>query len=418
MHRGGPSREPLRNPAFRRLWWARTVSGAGDALVPVTLAFAVLGSRGSPSDLGLVLAAGMVGQVVFVLVGGVWADRVSRIGLLIGTDLVEALTYGVLAVLLLAHEATVWQLALGRGIAGVAAAFFMPASGAVVLDLVPKAQLQQANALLGLSRSVAQVGGPALAGILVAVANPGVAFAVNAASFVGSAALLSRLRLPARAVPRPRRSFRTELAEGWGALWSRPWYPVNLLAHASWSFAIAFFLVLGPVITSRGLGGAAAWGVISAGVGAGLVVGGLIALRWQPHRPLVVGNLALVLAVGPVLGLSVPLSAWAIAGLAVVAYAGLAFLNEVWGAVVGNLYPSDILGRIESYDWLVSIIAMPAGYALAGPVAAALGNRTALVLAAALIAVPSLAVCLLRGVRSVQRLPDGALVEGFPSTVR
>src|SRR4051794_658643 len=358
----------------------------------------------------------MVGQILFVLVGGVWSDRLPRQRVLIGSDVLQAATYGVLALVLVAGSAQVWQLAAARLVAGIAGAFFLPASGGIVPELVPTSLLQQANALLGLSRSVTSVGGPALAGVLVALSGPGLVFAIDAVSFVVSAALLLRLRVPNPRVTGERESFARELADGWKAVISRPWYPVNLMAHALWSCAIAFFFVLGPVVAQDQLGGAAAWGLISAAIGVGLVVGGVVALRYRPRRPLLVGNLALVPAVAPLLALAMPYPAWVIAALTAVAYAGLAFLNEVWGAVVGELYPSDILARVESYDWLFSIIAMPLGYAMAGPVADQVGTGPALAGAALLLGLPSLAVCALPGVRGLRRGSDGRLVESAGTT--
>ncbi len=163
------------------------------------------------------------------------------------------------------------------------------------------------------------------------------------------------------------------------------------------------------------MGGPSAWGLISACLGVGSVVGGVITLRLQPSRPLVAANLVLTLAALPLLALSRPLSAVIIGLTGVIAFAGLTFLNEVWAATMQQLIPAQVLSRVSSYDWLISLIAMPAGYAVAGPAAQRLGIPTTLVVAAIILAAPSFAIVLVPGVRRVRRTPQGTIIEGQPA---
>jgi Transmembrane secretion effector len=196
---------------------------------------------------------------------------------------------------------------------------------------------------------------------------------------------------------------------------SGPWYWLNLCAHALWGFAIAAFYVLGPVIAYRQLGGPSAWGLIAASLGIGLVVGGLIALRFRPSWPLVVGNLALTPAALQLLALVPPFPVPVIAACCIVGFSGLAFLDEVWEATIQQLIPADVMSRVSSYDWMISSIAMPAGFAVAGPAAAAFGVRPTLVMAAVILAVPCSLVIAIPGVRRVRRAADGTIVEGSPT---
>ena len=400
---------PLIERNFRWLWIGQAVSAIGDSLTPVALVFATLSVAHTASALGLVLAASTLAQVVALPIGGVWSDRLPRQLVMLTSDGVRAAVQGILAALLFTGSARLWQLVATSVVFSFAGGFFTPASGALVPQTVTTQHLQQANALMGLSRSIASVGGPALAGVLVAVFGPGWVFAIDAASFVVSAGSLALLRVPP-IIGNARASFWTELADGLRAVTSRTWYLLNLCAHALWNFAIAAFIVLGPIVAKNKLGGPAAWGLIGASMGAGAILGGLVALRVTPRRPLLVANLALAPAALMLLALAVPLPTAAIMAFCVVGWSGLTFLNEVWFATVPQLIPADVLARATSFDWLLSIVAMPVGFAVSGPIADHIGIRDTLVGAAVIMAVPCLLIVLVPGVRNVRRTPEGLIV--------
>ncbi len=403
--------EPLRERNFRLLWIGQAVSASGDAISPVALAFATLQITHTASALGLVLAASTTARVVFLPVGGVWADRLPRQLVMLSSDAIRAIAEVILAALLLSGHAQLWTLIVLSVADGAAGAFFMPASGALVPQTVTVVRLQQANALIGLSRSTTGVVGPAISGVLVALLGPGWVFAIDAATYVASAISLAMLRVP----PMPakaRASFWAELAEGWRATSSRRWYLANLCSHALWNFAIAAFFVLGPIVAKQHLGGASAGGLIAAALGAGSVVGGLIALRFTPRGPLVVANLALTLTTLQILALVPPLPTVAIMATCVVGFGPLTFLNEVWFATIPQLIPADVLARANSFDWVISLIAMPAGFAICGPVADHIGIGSTLIAAAVIMAVPSFLIVMLPGVRGVRRTADGLIAAG------
>src|SRR5665213_843991 len=185
---------PLRNAQFRLLFAGRAISSLGDRVVPLALSFAVLDLTGSVTDLGIVFAAQTIPLVLFVLIGGVWADRLPRQFMMLASDGVRALAQGLSAVLLLSGSAHIWELAVLQAVYGAAEAFFGPASVAIVPQTVDERDLQPANALLGLSGNLADVLGPALAGVIVATAGPGWGLATDAATFVASAAFLALMR--------------------------------------------------------------------------------------------------------------------------------------------------------------------------------------------------------------------------------
>jgi MFS family permease len=167
---------PLTERPFRLLWLGRTGSAIGDSLIPVALAFAVLQIGGGATGLGLVLAAYTVGRASFIVIGGVWADRLPRRVVMIAADLTRFGTQAATAALLLGGVAQVWELALLQAAAGAAGGFFMPASTALVPQTVSSGRLQQANALLSLSQSATNIFGPALSGLSVAAFGPGTVF--------------------------------------------------------------------------------------------------------------------------------------------------------------------------------------------------------------------------------------------------
>jgi MFS family permease len=411
---GSEALAPLRERNFRLLWFGQAVSAVGDSLVTIALAFATLSVAHSASALGLVLAVSTVAQMVALPLGGVWSDRLPRQLVMLTSDGVRAAVHSVMAVLLITGHAQLWQLVVQAVLYGFAGGFFMPAAGGLVPQTVSTARLQQANALMGLSRSITQVGGPAVAGVLVAVFGPGWVFAIDAATFVVSAVSLALIRAP-RVSGSARSSFWRELKDGLEAVTSRTWYVLNLGAHALWNFGFAAFLVLGPIVAKQHLGGASAWGLISAALGAGAVLGGLIALRIKPSRPLILANLAGIPSALQLIALAVPLPTVAIMALCVFGWAGLTLLNEVWFATVPQLIPADVLARATSFDWLLSIIAMPIGFAVSGPVADHIGIQPTLVAAAAIMVVPLLLIVLVPGVRSVRRTSDGLIVAGAPT---
>ncbi len=400
---------PLAERNFRMLWAGQAVSAIGDALVPVALAFAALSVAHTASALGLVLAVSTLSQVLALPLGGVWSDRLPRQLVMLSSDLIRGVVQVAIAVLLLTHTAQLWHLVVGISLFSFAGGFFTPASSALTPQTVSATRLQQANALMGLSRSATWVVGPAISGVLVATVGAGWAFALDAATFAVSAISLSMLRI-APITGAERKNFWAELADGIGAVVRRRWYLLNLGAHAAWNFAFAAFLVAGPIVAKNSLGGASAWGAISAAMGAGSIVGGLIALRVMPRRPLIVANLALTPAALQLLAMSVPVPTVVIMAACVVGEAGLIFLNEVWFATVPQLLPADVLARATSFDWLLSIIAMPLGFAITGPAIDHVGVRATLIAAAIVMAVPCFLIVLVPGVRRVRRSEEGLVV--------
>jgi MFS family permease len=369
---------------FRLLWLGQTTSHVGDALIPVALAFAVIGIGGGASGLGLVLASFTLSRVVFILVGGVWADRLPRRLVMLTCDVVRAVVQALVAAALFADAMQLWMFVVASAIGGAATAFFGPASTGLVPETISDARLQQANALLNLSQSATNIFGPALSGALVALAGPGWVFAVDSASYVASTVFLVALRLGKAERP-PRERFLSELADGMREAWSRGWMRAGFLLAASANLGLAPFFVLGPIIADEELGGAAAWGGILTGGAIGGLLGGVIAYRLRPKRPIMVSFLVWSLGCLPPLALLPPAPALVIAVANGLFIFGIFLGNTIYETVLQREIPPARLSRVSSFDWMVSIVFMPLGYAIVGPVAATIGREPTLLAAAALI---------------------------------
>jgi MFS family permease len=387
---------------FRLLWLGQTTSAIGDVMVGVALAFAVFQIGGGAAQLGLVLASLTIGRTAFVLVGGVWADRLPRRLVMLTCDAIRAVVQAFVAVALLTGAAEIWMLAVTSFVFGTASAFFLPAATALVPQTISAGRLQQANALLALSRSSVQVVGPAVSGVIVAAAEPGWVFAIDATTFVASAAFLSVL--PIAAAERPqRRPFLHELAEGARAGWSRGWMRAGLSLTAVVVLGIATFLVLGPVVSNRDLDGATSWGIILAAGAIGGILGGAVALRLRPNRPLVGAFAGWSLSALPALALLPPLPTAAIAVAYGVFQAGIAFGNNQFDTVLQREIPSHLLSRVDSFVWLVALGLSPVGQVLAGPASEAFGTDAVLVTAAVLVVVSCAAGIAAPSVRGITR---------------
>lgn len=376
------SQGPLRARPFRLLFAGRAVSSFGDRLVPVALTFAVLHLTGSLSDLGLVLAAQTVPLVLFVLVGGVWADRLPRQRVMLASDLVRFATQGASAVLILDGTARVWQLAALQALYGMADGFFTPAANGLVPQVVAAEDLQPANALLGLSESVTSILGPAVAGVIVVGVGAGWGLAVDAATFLGSAAFLAALRVdPAAQVVREHTaSVLRELREGWKAFSSRRWLLVSV-GYFTLMFAFGFstFRVLGPEVAEKFLGGPGAWAAISTAMGVGALAGGVLALRWKPAHPLRAAFIISLFGVPlTLLLLGAHAALWLIILTAVIEGVIGSFFNAVWFTAMQRSVSADEISRVTSWDAVGSYALQPVGLALVGPIAAAIGVSTTL----------------------------------------
>jgi MFS family permease len=352
---------------FRWLFVSQTVSTTGDRIVLVALALLVTERTGSTADLGLVLGAYTVANVGFLLIGGVWADRLPRHRLMIGADLVRGGLHALLAVLVLLDAIAIWQLVAIEALFGAAEAFFRPAYSGLVPQTVPEELIQEANALSNLTQTIAEFAGPALATGLVLTVGTGWAFAVDSATFVVSALLLALVRPRQRGERGPRTTLLAELRDGFREVRSRTWVWVTIAVFGFQNVcAFACYVVLGPTVAGERWGDPALFGWLAAAVGLGTAVGSLLALRWRPRRPLVTGILlsmpfCLMLTT---VAIGVPLAAGL--ALGVLTGVGIALFGVWWQTALARRIPPAALSRVTSYDWMGSLALLPIGYVIVG----------------------------------------------------
>ena len=363
----------LEERQFRLFWIGQATSAIGDSMVPVAMVFAVLRLGGGQVGIGLVLASITLPRVLLILVGGVWADRMPRQLVMVGADVTRGTVNVIFAVLLLSGNAQLWHLIVGAAIIGAASAFFVPATTGLIPETISPGRLQQANALMSLSRNTSQIIGPSISGLIVATSSPGWVFAIDAASFAVSAVSLLALRLPDQTRSTRGGGFLAELAGGWREVSSRRWLLAAIITFGISNVGMAPVFVLGPLIASDKLGGATNWGLFVTSLGIGGLLGGLLALRWRPRHPLATGFALSVAIALPALALAPPLGLPLIVLAGVIAFAVIELGNTWWYTVIQQQVPSAALSRVSSYDWLASIIFQPIGFAVVGPVSLLIG---------------------------------------------
>jgi len=389
---------------FRLLLADRLLAPAAFAFSLVGVSFAVLDATGSTADLSYVLAAQIVPSLVFTLVGGVIADRIRPQLVIVAGNCMIALGEGTFGILVLAGHPPLWQMIALEVVTGTGMAIFYPASSALLPRLVPGGLLQQASAVSRLAMNGGQMGGAVVAGLAVAAVGPGWALAACGVGMLGTVPLMLSLRVPAHERAPGGSSMLRDLREGWAEFRSHTWLWVIVAQFGvilmAWYGA---FQVLGPVVARAHLGGPAAWGAITAADAVGLIAGGLLSLTFAPRRPML-----FVVVIGGTIAIS-PLSLahpWPLPVICLCSL-GLGTAMEMmmvqWTVALARNIPPQVLARVSGYDALGSVMAMPVGALVAGPVAAVVGVPATQYGAAAVIIAASLLALIPRDVR--QRRP-------------
>lgn len=418
MGRLPPSLAVLRLRDFRLLVVGKSISDLGDRMVAVALAFAVLEIGGSPTSVGLVLAARIGPLVLSVLAGGVVADRISRRSVMVAADVLRVATQGAMAALLLTGFAEIWMLAALAALTGIGTGFFNPASTGLLPQIVPPEMLQRANAVRSTAASAGEVLSPILAGALTGVAGAGAAIAVDAGTFAISAGCLIALQVRPGS-QRPTGSFFADLRDGWVAVSSRRWVWTFIIYFALGNAMWAAWTALGPVVADAELGGAEAWGAILSAIGVGTLAGSVIALHVDPRRPLVLVALTEALFVLPLAFLAggAHLVLLAVAGF--LSGVGAMVGMSVWESTLQRQIPEETISRVSSYDWFGSFVVYPIGLAIWGPISGIVGVSGALWLAFGIFAALIILIVAspdTRGLRRVvyeppARQPDAAAAQ-------
>ncbi len=382
----------------------------------IALTFAVLAAGHTAADLGFVFAASVVPQVLFMLGGGVLADRLGRRPVMLVTDASRLGVQGTLAAVLFLGSPPVWQFVVLSGLLSVGEGFFNPALGGLRAEIAPPSLLPDANALLGVAQSAAAVLGPALAGGLVALTSPALVTALDAGSYGVSVVALARLAV--RPASQPIQSPWRDLSESWAAFRAQTWLWLTTVQFALFNlFTWAPYLLLGPIVARDYLGGAGAWGIISAAYAGGAVLGGLVMIGRRPRCPLVVGVIGTFGFPVPCLLLALHAPAYAVAAGALAAGCGSSVYGTLEATVQQQRVPAGMLSRITALTLTGSFALGSVGYAVIGSVAGLLGPTRLLAFAAGYATISSCVMLAAPAIRSV-RWRDAAQSPAGPAADR
>ncbi|MFW6694123.1 MFS transporter [Streptomyces sp. MAR4 CNX-425] len=424
----GPPRRTLRSREFGLFFVARAIARLGDMMAPVALAAGLIMAGYGAGEVGLAMASMTACFAGFVIFGGVFADRFNARTVMIGADLARVGTQLAMAGLFLAGDVVLWQVCVLSALHGTAGAMFQPGIAGIIPRIAD--DVQGANASIRTAESAMTLAGPAAAGALVGLTSAGGVYVAHAGTYAVSALCLALLRLPPRpaddgggvaAPARPAkgergRVFRADLVEGWREFSSRTWMWGVIAVWmfymiASWGPSVP--LVAAEVVEEYGAG---AYGVVNSVMGAGMVVGGLVAMRLRPVRPLRAGAVALlgVGAQAAAVGLRLPVPA--IAGGMAVSGAAMAFWSVMWSTSVQTQVPPAALSRVNAYEIAGSVAMLPVGNALAGPAAGVLGAHEVLVANGALGLTAAVALLSVPAIRNLRRVDGrrGEPVTGGP----
>jgi MFS family permease len=400
---------PLRERDFALLYTGVAVSLVGDGISLVAIAWQVYDISNVPTALSLVGVAWTLPMVLFLLVGGVLADRFERRRLLVASDLIRGFAMAAIGLISIAGVIELWHMVALVGLYGVGQALFAPAYDATIPEIVPRPLLVQANSLYELTEPIGyRFAGPALGGLLVAGLGPGPAFLADAATFGFSAVCVSLMsaREGLRAEAPALRQVRAEVAEGIAFVRSQTWLWATLVAAA-----LALLLFMGPfevllpfVVRNEFGGGAEALGLVFAAAGVGAIGSSLfLAQRGLPRRRVLWMYVGWTVAIGCLAGYALATATWQAMAIAVMDGAFFAIAGVTWVTLVQTHVPNEMLGRVSSLDWLVSFGLTPVSFALAGPAAEAFGVETTMIVAGLGGAVLTAAFLLVPGIRDPER---------------
>jgi Transmembrane secretion effector len=400
---------PLRERDFALLYTGVAVSLLGDGIYLVAIAWQVYDISNAPTALSLVGVAWTLPMVLFLLIGGVLADRFERRRLLIASDIVRGLAIAGIGAISLTGGIELWHVAVLVAVYGVGQALFAPAYDATIPEILPRPLLVQANSLYELTEPIAyRFAGPAVGGVLVATLGPGAAFLADGATFAFSALCVSLMssRGGVREEAAGFSQMRADIGDSIAFVRSQTWLWATLV-----NAALVLLLFMGPfevllpyVVRNEFGGGAEALGLVFAAAGVGAIASSLVlAQRGLPKRQVLWMYVGWTVAIGSLAGYALATATWQAMAIAVVEGAFLAVAGVTWVTLIQTRVPNELLGRVSSLDWLVSFGLTPVSFALAGPAAEAFGVETTMLVAGAGGAALTASFLLVPGIRDPER---------------
>ena len=394
---------------FRHLLIARVISNLGNGITPIALAFGVLSLPGADAgSLSLVTTSNMVPLVLFMLIGGVAADRFGRTHLVGVTDIIGSVFVAISAFAFISGHASIPLLCFNGFVFGVLNALWYPAFSGIMPLIVPNPLLQAANSLVGIGANLGFTLGASVAGIVVSTAGPGWGLLIDAGTFLIAGVLVYQMKVPNStplAEGEKRESVFSQLRDGWFEFSSRKWIVYVVVGYSFFYLGFEGFLgVLAPVQMKEAMGGAKDMGIMMFGFGVGAVLGTVFALKLRPRRPLLLGLGVLPIAALWAFALAVPLPLWVLFITALGTGIGMDLMYANWMTTLQTHVPDEALSRVSSYDAFGSMVFAPIGLFLAGPFTHLVGPKTALVTVGAIIALATSLPLLSKEVRQIERI--------------
>lgn len=401
----------LGDPRARRLALAHFTSAAGDGMVLAALPFAIHAVGGSDSQFSVALAVQALATAFLFLPSGVIGDRFNRRSVIVASDLMRFGARGAFAALLITGDATFWQLLLTQAVNGAGTALFNTTMDGFVPEVFDhRSRLQKINALRILALSIGLTVGPAVGALIYSATGAASAFALDALTFLVSAALICRLRTPFAALasePPTLRALVHDVKDGWAAFRAIHWYwrvatefaVINTLVFAP-------YFVIGPHVAEESLGGVSAWAAILVALGAGELVGGFIAMAWEPERPLLFATSVVAVWSMPLLLLAALAPVSLLVAGSILAGISSTMFGAIWETVKQTHAPPHLRARLGSFDHLGSLGLVPFGYVLGGMMLSLVGASVALVAGAAILTVATFAVVADPSIRGLTPLGD------------
>ena len=373
---------PLRLRDFALLWSGMTVSLLGDGMYYVAIAWQVLELDNRPTAMSLVGIAWIVPQIVLMVFGGVLTDRIERRRMMMAADLIRAAAVGAIGVLAVTGVLELWHVLALVVLFAIGDAVFWPAFTAIVPEIVPAAELLQANSLDNFVRPATRLVGPALGGLVVATVGPGTAFLVDAATFLASFAALLAMSARPMAKSEHVRSALRDIREGFAFVRRETWLWGTLVMAAFGNVATSSMFVLVPYVVKTELGGSAGeYGLIATFGAVGGLAGSLaLGQLGLPPRYMVLMFASWAAGVACIAGYGIANTVPQMWVFAAVSGAAMTIGSVVWGTLMHSLVPKELLGRVSAFDWTVSLALTPVGYAVLGPLGEAIGASKTLVL--------------------------------------
>ena len=388
---------------FTSLAISRFISNVGNGVSPIALAYGVLSlPHATGRDLSIVMAARFLPLLVFMLFGGVIADRFQRNRLVGGSDMIGSFLAATSAISLIAGFSSVWLLALMGGLFGILNAIWWPAMSGVLPEILPKEKLQEGNAVIGLMTNIGYIIGTLAGGLIVATVGAGWGLLIDAASFfiagfiVWNLPILGRLKDVTPGIIH-------DLIIGWKEFIARSWVIAMVLTFAIINMAFeSMFSVLGPLNFSNPLSGPREWSYNMAGLSVGMLLGGIWILKVKLSRPLHITMI--LIAISSIwdfsLAFRLPLVITVIAG--VISGISIEVFMVTWSTSLQSHIPEESYSRVSSYDTLGSFGIAPLGIIAAGPLAMHYGVHVILFTTGALTLLAALISLMVPSVRNLR----------------